>query len=178
MHPAISQVLPGHVRRLTRPHGASPVWLLRLAGSCLLPHLPFPSSASPLQFPAAFFYSGRLRDAPAVLVQGADGGGRAAPWHARPCFPPLAFWDCKEASPVAGMRRAVWGCRAHVPAHAAVLQCSPSRLPALNLGLESLPAAAAHLLQGRERGGGAGSSVSNAEEAEVAYALWAGGLAA
>ncbi|KAL4457300.1 hypothetical protein ABPG75_012165 [Micractinium tetrahymenae] len=74
-------------------------------------------------WPAAFFYSGRLLDAPTVAATGDGGGGRAAPWHARPCFPPLAFWDCRE---------------------------------------------------GRERGGGAGSSVSNAEEAEVAFALYAG----
>lgn len=77
-------------------------------------------------WPSAFFYQGRLLDAPAVRP-GPDGtGGRAAPWHARRRLPPLAFWDCP---------------------------------------------------QGRERGGGGGgASVSNQEEAEVAWALYCGAL--
>ena len=45
-------------------------------------------------FPSAFFYSGRLQDDPALLPP-ASGRG-LAPWHAHSCFPPLAFWDCKE----------------------------------------------------------------------------------
>ena len=40
-------------------------------------------------WPAARFYGGRLKDA----VTAAD---RAAPFHAQPCFAPLAFFDCRE----------------------------------------------------------------------------------
>lgn len=49
-------------------------------------------------FPASFFYSGKLLDAAAVAGGGSAGagGGRTAPWHDRPCLPPLAFWDCRE----------------------------------------------------------------------------------
>lgn len=46
-------------------------------------------------WPSAFFYEGQIADAPGVLP-GPGVGGRAAPWHAAPCFPPLAFWDCLE----------------------------------------------------------------------------------
>ena len=59
-------------------------------------------------WPSSFFYSGQLQDAAAVVVPpsggggGGGGGGRSAPWHERPCFPPLAFWDCREASAGAG----------------------------------------------------------------------------
>ena len=50
-------------------------------------------------WPSAFFYSGQLQDAAAVsALPSGGGGGRSAPWHERPCFPPLAFWDCQEAS--------------------------------------------------------------------------------
>jgi hypothetical protein len=59
-------------------------------------------------WPSAFFYSGQLQDAAALVVppSGSNGsGGRSAPWHDRPCFPPLAFWDCREASAGAGRLR-------------------------------------------------------------------------
>ncbi|GAB4823482.1 hypothetical protein N2152v2_010528 [Parachlorella kessleri] len=74
-------------------------------------------------WPSAFFYDGRLTDAPGVAPGPAGAGGRAAPWHAMPCFPPLAFFDC---------------------------------------------------LEGRETSATSGGSLSNLEEAELAYTLYSG----
>ncbi|KAK9903356.1 hypothetical protein WJX75_003688 [Coccomyxa subellipsoidea] len=42
-------------------------------------------------WPSSYFYAGYLKDAPAVL-----GNSRSAPFHQTPCFPPLAFFDCRE----------------------------------------------------------------------------------
>ncbi|CAL8465380.1 g4916 [Coccomyxa elongata] len=42
-------------------------------------------------WPSAYFYAGQLKDASAVL-----GDARSAPFHQTPCFPPLAFFDCRE----------------------------------------------------------------------------------
>ena len=41
-------------------------------------------------WPSSYFYAGYLKDAPAVL-----GNSRSAPFHQTPCFPPLAFFDCR-----------------------------------------------------------------------------------
>lgn len=41
-------------------------------------------------WPSEYFYSGQLKDAPAVLNT-----ARTAPFHQTPCFPPLAFFDCR-----------------------------------------------------------------------------------
>ncbi|KAK9868262.1 hypothetical protein WJX84_007623 [Apatococcus fuscideae] len=71
-------------------------------------------------WPSLFFYERKLLDGPELR----DGSCRRAPWHSRPCFPPLAFFDCQE---------------------------------------------------GRERSGaGAGGSLSNSTEAELAAKLLAG----
>ena len=41
-------------------------------------------------WPGAYFYDGLLADGAAVR-----GGGRAAGFHGRACFPPLAIFDCR-----------------------------------------------------------------------------------
>jgi hypothetical protein len=41
-------------------------------------------------WPASYFYKGKLIDGPSV-----KGGGGAAAFHAHPCFPPLALFDCR-----------------------------------------------------------------------------------
>ncbi len=45
------------------------------------------------KWPSSFFYDCKLLDGPALK----DGSLRKAPWHSRPCFPPLAFFDCQYA---------------------------------------------------------------------------------
>lgn len=40
-------------------------------------------------WPSAFFYDRQLADAPGLTA------ARGAPFHALPCFPPLAFFDCR-----------------------------------------------------------------------------------
>jgi hypothetical protein len=49
-------------------------------------------------WPSKFFYDGRLRDAPSVAGDRASGAAssRAATFHRRACFGPLAFFDCQE----------------------------------------------------------------------------------
>ena len=44
-------------------------------------------------WPSLFFYDRKLLDGPELR----DGSCRRAPWHSRPCFPPLAFFDCQCA---------------------------------------------------------------------------------
>ena len=44
-------------------------------------------------WPSRFFYESKLLDGPELR----DGTLRKAPWHSRPCFPPIAFFDCQCA---------------------------------------------------------------------------------
>lgn len=46
------------------------------------------------KWPAAYFYGGRLRDAGSLR--------RGAPFHARACYPPLAFFDCRDGREASG----------------------------------------------------------------------------
>ena len=44
-------------------------------------------------WPSTFFYQGKLVTARSL----ADGKARRADFHSQPCFPPLAFFDCRQA---------------------------------------------------------------------------------
>ena len=44
-------------------------------------------------WPSTFFYQGQLVTARSL----ADGKARRADFHSQPCFPPLAFFDCRRA---------------------------------------------------------------------------------
>ena len=44
-------------------------------------------------WPSNFFYQGKLVTARSL----ADGKARRADFHSQPCFPPLAFFDCRHA---------------------------------------------------------------------------------
>lgn len=44
-------------------------------------------------WPSLFFYQGKLSDATSALPGAV--ASRAADFHKRPCFPPLAFFDCR-----------------------------------------------------------------------------------
>ena len=61
-------------------------------------------------FPAAFFYDGQLRDHPSVRQRAAD-GALPDPGYCQP----LAFFDCRQASP------SEWPCR-HSASGLAALQ--------------------------------------------------------
>ena len=43
-------------------------------------------------WPSTFFYQGQLVTARSL----ADGKARRADFHSQPCFPPLAFFDCRQ----------------------------------------------------------------------------------
>jgi len=44
-------------------------------------------------WPSLFFYQGKLTDGTSALPGAVV--SRAADFHKRPCFPPLAFFDCQ-----------------------------------------------------------------------------------
>ena len=44
-------------------------------------------------WPSLFFYQGKLMDGTSALVGAV--ASRAADFHQRPCFAPLAFFDCR-----------------------------------------------------------------------------------
>ena len=44
-------------------------------------------------WPSLFFYQGKLTDGTSALPGAV--ASRAADFHKRPCFPPLAFFDCQ-----------------------------------------------------------------------------------
>ncbi|KAL0017843.1 hypothetical protein WJX77_008034 [Trebouxia sp. C0004] len=53
-------------------------------------------------WPSLFFYQGKLIDGTSALPGAV--ASRAADFHKRPCFPPLAFFDCQQGSERGGAR--------------------------------------------------------------------------
>ncbi|KAL0045065.1 hypothetical protein WJX82_006977 [Trebouxia sp. C0006] len=53
-------------------------------------------------WPSLFFYQGKLTDGTSALPGAV--ASRAADFHKRPCFPPLAFFDCQQGSERGGAR--------------------------------------------------------------------------
>ena len=65
-------------------------------------------------WPSLFFYQGKLSDATSALP--GAGASRAADFHKRPCFPPLAFFDCRRAGLLLNLLLGYLTCVGNFPA--------------------------------------------------------------